>query len=702
MKAAEVLRLYKAGERDFSGESLRGENFKGKDLSGSDFSGADIRSTNFTNANLTGANFTNAKAGLAKSWTIGLVFVSLFLSFFSGFLSPIIGYVFDWILNSQMLEKQGSIVITVFNGVSSLTLLIQKFVEVVVLVALETVAGTVAGFIFLAGFIAGLFALGITGALAAVVEDLPRLRFSMMAIFLTVSMFPRRRQVLKNIPEIRSFAIACASIGGTSFRRTILTDANFAQAWLKSTDFRQAELLRTCWRYAKRLERVRPGATYLSDNKIKKLLVTGNGKDQSFVHLTDLKGLNLQYSNLMMADFSGATLLEGDFQGANLRRANLRGVDLRGVDLSEADLSEADLNEANLSRGNLRGANLSGVQALGTNFKKATFTGACLKDLNINSSTSLKDVVCDYVYLEDDHQERRPHGGCFREGEFTQRFQQTLETVDLFFDDGVDWKAFLTSFQDLQSEYGDDNLAVQGIERKAQSSFEIRLAVPPEADKAEIEKVAYERYEINLKQLEAQYREQLAAKDTDIKRYQQKNESLTDELLATYRQQNSDLTELVKLAASRPINVEATAVAENSNRKTDLRGAQFAGGFAETVQGNQYGGIINNYGPNAEDITRLLTALRDQAQAFPTDQKDEANDALDNLERDLADEQPDQGRIGRRLKKLVALGAAIGTIASGAAAVSGDVSTFIGNVIELTEKLGIPVEQVQLPASGTP
>ncbi|MDV3351455.1 hypothetical protein QGP82_22315 [Leptothoe sp. LEGE 181152] len=54
------------------------------------------------------------------------------------------------------------------------------------------------------------------------------------------------------------------------------------------------------------------------------------------------------------------------------------------------------------------------------------------------------------------------------------------------------------------------------------------------------------------------------------------------------------------------------------------------------------------------------------------------------------------------LKKLVALSAAIGTIASGAAAVSGDVSTVTGKVIELTEQLGIPIEQVQLPPSGTP
>ena len=111
-------------------------------------------------------------------------------------------------------------------------------------------------------------------------------------------------------------------------------------------------------------------------------------------------------------------------------------------------------------------------------------------------------------------------------------------------------------------------------------------------------------------------------------------------MLATYRQQNSDLTELVKLAASRPINVEATAVAKNSNRKTDLRGAQFGGGYAETVHGNQYGGVINNYGTNAEDITKLLTVLREQAQTFPIEQKNDAIDILDDLEGDLAKPEP--------------------------------------------------------------
>jgi uncharacterized protein YjbI with pentapeptide repeats len=48
-------------------------------------------------------------------------------------------------------------------------------------------------------------------------------------------------------------AIAFAAIGGTSFRNGDLTDANFRQATLKSVDFRDASLIRTCWQNVKGL-----------------------------------------------------------------------------------------------------------------------------------------------------------------------------------------------------------------------------------------------------------------------------------------------------------------------------------------------------------------------------------------------------------------------------------------------------------------
>lgn len=130
--------------------------------------------------------------------------------------------------------------------------------------------------------------------------------------------------------------------------------------------------------------------------------------------------------------------------------------------------------------------------------------------------------------------------------------------------------------------------------------------------------------------------------------------------------------------------------------KYDLRGAQFAGGMAETVQGDQVGGTINNYGAKSENITQLLSILREQAQAFPNDYKADALDTIDDLEVNVKEVASDQNKIGRRLKRLVAIASAVGAITGGVATFSGDLKAFTNNVFELTEILELPIEAIQL------
>ncbi|MEM9090461.1 MAG: pentapeptide repeat-containing protein [Cyanobacteria bacterium P01_F01_bin.53] len=424
--------------------------------------------------------------------------------------------------------------------------------------------------------------------------------------------------------------------------------------------------------------------------------------DLTFAELQDLRldginlqGVNLEGANLESANLTHANLTQARLGGANLSNSRLNHAFLFRADLTHANLTEADLTEARLSHATLIrtrfiktilvNADLTRASALEANFIESNLTGACIQEWNISASTTFSNVTCDYIFLQQENQNRRPSNSCiiFGPGEFVSLIQKSFDTIDLIFGDGIDWQAFFQSFQDLRSQYADQNLSIQAIERKRGGAFIVRLEVAEGADKSAIESSAKELYENQLKALETQHERQLRLQG------EQHSEEI-QRLIAAERQEKATLMGIL------------TTMANNQGPKNDFRGAQFGGGFIETNQGTQSGGTINNYGSNAEDITRLLAALRDQAQTFPTDQQDEANDALDLLERDLKEEQPDQGRIGRRLKKLVALGVAIGTIASGAAAVSGDVSTFTGNVIELTEKLGIPVEQVQLPSSGTP
>ena len=387
----------------------------------------------------------------------------------------------------------------------------------------------------------------------------------------------------KKYTKMRNTAVACAAFGGTTFHNADLTDADFTRATLKNTDFRKAKLTRTRFYLTKKLDFARVENSILSNRDVLNLLVTGNGREKSYTGLnlkdvnlsyTDLREVNLKGADLSGADLNGVNFKGADLNDANLSRANLSGVDLSranlsevnlsglnlsranlsglnlndaklsGANLNDANLSRANLSGANLSRANLSGANLSRIQALGTNFTKAILTGACLEDWNINSTTKLDDIDCKYVYLKNGEQERRPSNGEFAPGEFTKLFQKALETVDLIFTDGIDWKAFLKSFQELQTQYGD--VAVQAIEKKSGDTFVVRLDVPQEANKAEIERQAKQLYEVELNKLEEIYRERLKAKDGEIE---------------IYRHQNTELLEIIKLQASKSIKVEAKTVA---------------------------------------------------------------------------------------------------------------------------------------------
>ena len=474
--------------------------------------------------------------------------------------------------------------------------------------------------------------------------------------------------------DLRDTTLSRANLYGAS-----LTEANLSGANLSGLDLTKCDI-----------NRANLSGADLSRAKLNRANLSGFDLSYSNLREVDFGGADLRGAYLRKSDLRGAALGGADLCGANLFDVDLRNADLIGARLNESNLRDADLREsylngahlggADLCGTDLRRADLRGAQVLKTSLERAKFTGACLEDWNINSTTSFDGAICDYVYLTANHQERRPREGSFDPGEFAALFQQVVDTVDLIFKDGIDWQAFFQSFQDLRNQYADQNLSIQAIEKKQGGAFIVRLEVSEDANKSAIESSSKQLYEAKLTLLEQRYRAELQAKDGEI---------------VAYREQSANLMKITEMLAARPPMSEGN--------KYDMRGAQFGGGYvAGNVEGNQYGGIINNYGSNAEDITRLLSALRDQAQTFPADQKDDANDTLDDLERDLAEEQPDQNRIGRRLKKLVALAAAIGTIASGAAAVSGDVSTFTGNVIELTEQLGIPIERVQLPSSNQP
>lgn len=298
----------------------------------------------------------------------------------------------------------------------------------------------------------------------------------------------------------------------------------------------------------------------------------------------DLAGACISTANLREADLRGANLQESDLSHSNLARANLRGArcykaHFIEVDFREADLTRANLNRANLNGANLKNARLRATQALFTNFENSIFTGARLEDWNINSATRLDQVTCDYIYLRDDSEERRPHDGNFELGEFTKLFRKVTNAVDLIFHNGVDWNAFAHSFRRLQVISGKESLSIQSIEDKGDGDFVIRLNASPSADKAAIQKFMKHEYQTALKVIENKYEVQLQAKEHQIE---------------IYRQQTMNLWEVAKLAAGRNISIEAKAL---SGDNYNLENSDFGGGFA-AENGIQTGGSLNGASDN--------------------------------------------------------------------------------------------------------
>ncbi|MGV0027029.1 pentapeptide repeat-containing protein [Phormidesmis priestleyi] len=481
-----------------------------------------------------------------------------------------------------------------------------------------------------------------------------------------------------NNPQIQNLDLSGVNLRGWKLPPTTVVgydpkDCTLFCANLRAVDFSEADL----------------GETQLFGADLRLAKLRGAKFDNAQLNKADfreadLSEVNLHKANLDKADFSKANLSKANLSQAILSEANFDSSLLEAAFLHTADLMNANLENANLYKAvlagawlsgtsfrgaNLREANLVAVQARKADFTGAILTGACLQDWNISSETKLDDVICEYIYLKLDQQERRPSSGIFAPGEFAALFQKALETVDLIFADGIDWQAFFQSFQELRSQY--DNLSIQAIEKKSGGAFVIRLEVPEGADKAAIESQEKELYKIKLQLQEQRYRAELQAKDGQISVYQ--------EQLEFHRQSNTSLMGIVKTMAEK----------ETSSITNYLRGANIAN-FANQVQDNASQTASNftqTINSNLDDITKLITALRDTAQSFPEQQREEALVHLDDLQEDLS--QPEKQKPQRIKTRLTAL-LAIATTVSGLVAGAAD---FSNNVLELSEKLGIELIQ---------
>ncbi|BAQ60632.1 pentapeptide repeat family protein [Geminocystis sp. NIES-3708] len=324
------------------------------------------------------------------------------------------------------------------------------------------------------------------------------------------------------------------------------------------------------------------------------------------IRWVNLSGANLSKANLREANCFGVNLFGANLEGANLSFADFRCADLREVNflgaklistslcnakLFASTLEQADLTSADLTKADLRSTNLCAVQAIFTNFQKAKLTGACIEDWNINSYTNLDEVICDYIYLRLPEQERRPSdpNKIFDQGDFQRLIKKVMNTIDLIFSNGIDWSAFLTSFNNLRVEDGRQDLSVRGIEHKDDGIFVVRIntAQLNQIDKGEVEKSFWQYYQPILD-----------SKENQIKLLSSHNKSLQKEI-ESKRKNNTKLLNIIK------------TMAEKDNQTyNDFRGAKISGGVA----GRDYtGNVINNYTDSSlnQTVTRIETLIND-------------------------------------------------------------------------------------------
>ena len=395
-----------------------------------------------------------------------------------------------------------------------------------------------------------------------------------------------------------------------------------------------------------------------------------SGSDLSDANLSgvDLSGVDLSYADLSDANLSDAVLDRANFKGADLSRVKLIGVDLFDVDFSDAKLSDVDLGEI---------VDPSQIQAYSINFNGTNLIGINLSDPEIDLDIDLSYADLSNVdFYRKDLRDLGLHGAKLIGAELVEA---NLNGNDLR-------KADLSYANLRQTQVLGTNFANAIFTGACIEDWNINSAT--KFDGAICEYVYLKAGQKERRPREGKFKPgEFAALFQQANDIYEENQQLQAQLLKTegklegYKEQLDDFQQKVLKGMNAP--------------KYDLSHAQFSGGFIETNQGSQYGGTINNYGASLDDITRLITALRGQAQTFPAEHKDEALDVLKDLERDIQDPEPDTNRIGRRLKGLAAIATTVGALAGGAATFSGNLNTFTGNVMELTETLGIPVEQVQ-------
>ncbi|PSB17830.1 hypothetical protein C7B65_17375 [Phormidesmis priestleyi ULC007] len=605
MKAKELLRRYAAGERNFQRANLCGQDLKGKDLSGSDFSYANIRGANFSHTILKDTDLTGVKAGLRGGWFIatGLLVVLVILAILSNSAvivaiasitvigtsafaasSSYCGSYYGFYYRTLALALTASIAVGVVGGTSLvLSLAISRFAT-----------GSISPFIIAVGCIpVGLSLIGCivlagvgtkSGTVSAVVDARGSRIFG---AFTTV--------LIGITDELMKFSII--STGGTSFLGADLTGANFTQANLGHTTFREAILDSVCWFQARGLERCQIRLRHLNNQYLRQLITTLNGQDQNF-----------DFSNLQKVNLQGANLQDARFMGANLNHSNLRN---------------ANFSRAILKQTQLEGADLTG----------AILTGVYIEDWGITSTTNLEKVQCDYVYMRvptkaNPNPLRKPDNlrETFAEGEFADFIQPFFDTLDLYHSQDVDPRAVSIALKKLSQNHPEANLEIVAMEKRGQNSLNLKVRTAPTVDKSELSSEYF-----------GDYNQLRALSETRLLLLTEKDDRIRS------------LEQMIQTALHQPtFNVETV----QGDFMPEHRGININAGDNANISGVSSGDGVVNLGEISGNVTNTINQLPESSEPEQLSIKTLLTQLQQAIESDADLSTPDKSDLLEQVKSL--------------------------------------------------
>ena len=220
---------------------------------------------------------------------------------------------------------------------------------------------------------------------------------------------------------------------GKEGKKAILKRVNLKKIDLRGRDLRKIDMRQSDLAFCKLDDANLAGATISDVNFFKSSLnrcnFSGANAPNSNFSGVKANGAKFQAANVRSTCFTHASLEDSDFNSATLNQADLRNSVLDGANLRKTKLENVRLNNSFLI-----GANLSRAILINCNLSSTNMTGVALYE-NQTDGWIIDDVICDYIYTDDERTLKAPKDRSFFPNEFVDLFK-SLPTIEYHFKNG--------------------------------------------------------------------------------------------------------------------------------------------------------------------------------------------------------------------------------------------------------------------------